>query len=75
MRVVFTVHHVSCNARVICMILWELRGNNELSLRRTSVGEGSTEVEVCELDLKVRGRFHQVLNWENGSWSWEKFNA
>lgn len=34
--------------------------------------EGCTEEEVCELDLEARGRFHQVPNWENRAWSWEK---
>lgn len=67
------MHHVNSSARGICMVLLrELQGSNELSLGRTNVREGCTEEEVCELHLEARGRFHQVPNWENRAWSWEK---
>lgn len=53
MRVVFSVYHANCNARGICIVLCELQGSNEVSLRRTNVREGCTEEEVCELDLEA----------------------
>lgn len=56
----------------VLAVLCEFRESSYLSLRRASGREECSEEVVCERHLEARVRFHQVLNWGNGTWSWEE---